>query len=322
MKKILYSGNKNIYKANLHNHTTVSDGNLTPEEIKKIYMEKGYSIIAYTDHDELVSQEHLSDDNFLAIASCEVSISQSSDQGKILGGGKTYHLNLYATKSGVTKTPPLPTMDYHDIDAINEYISDRTKEGFLVSYNHPYWSLQTYEDYAPLKGCFAMEIYNHNCEVDEAYYGYAPQVYDEMLRTNHRLYCLATDDNHNNATPESANYDSFGGWVCINSESLKYEDIMNALETGDFYSSQGPEIHEIYIEDNSLNVKCSPCDLIVVYTQSRGCLKAVGKDLTSAKFELPGDEQHIRELFGDDQYIRIMCRDAFKKDATSNAYWL
>ena len=35
----------NWYKANLHCHTTVSDGRFSPEEIKKIYSEKGYSIV-------------------------------------------------------------------------------------------------------------------------------------------------------------------------------------------------------------------------------------------------------------------------------------
>ena len=34
-----------FYKANLHCHSNISDGALSPEELKKIYMEKGYSII-------------------------------------------------------------------------------------------------------------------------------------------------------------------------------------------------------------------------------------------------------------------------------------
>ena len=39
-----------FYKANLHCHTIHSDGRLTPEEVKKAYMEAGYSVVAYTDH--------------------------------------------------------------------------------------------------------------------------------------------------------------------------------------------------------------------------------------------------------------------------------
>jgi len=40
-------------KANLHTHTTASDGNRTPDEMIRAYAEKGYDIIAITDHDKL-----------------------------------------------------------------------------------------------------------------------------------------------------------------------------------------------------------------------------------------------------------------------------
>ena len=39
------------YKANLHCHTVFSDGKMTPEEVKKNYQEKGYQVLAITDHD-------------------------------------------------------------------------------------------------------------------------------------------------------------------------------------------------------------------------------------------------------------------------------
>ena len=35
-----------FYKANLHCHTIHSDGRLTPEEVKKAYMDEGYSVVA------------------------------------------------------------------------------------------------------------------------------------------------------------------------------------------------------------------------------------------------------------------------------------
>ena len=51
MKKYLLPQNGKFFKANLHSHSTFSDGALTPEEMKNAYKEQGYSIIAYTDHD-------------------------------------------------------------------------------------------------------------------------------------------------------------------------------------------------------------------------------------------------------------------------------
>ena len=38
------------FKANLHTHTTVSDGKLSPEEIKQQYKDRGYQILCLTDH--------------------------------------------------------------------------------------------------------------------------------------------------------------------------------------------------------------------------------------------------------------------------------
>ena len=48
MKKILLDSNKNFYKANLHCHSTKSDGFWTVEEIKEYYKSNGYSVVAIT----------------------------------------------------------------------------------------------------------------------------------------------------------------------------------------------------------------------------------------------------------------------------------
>ena len=75
MKKYLLGGKGNFYKANLHIHTTISDGCFSPEEVKRMYMEKGYSILAYTDHEVIVPHNELSDRNFLAITAYEASVN-------------------------------------------------------------------------------------------------------------------------------------------------------------------------------------------------------------------------------------------------------
>ncbi|MCL2571120.1 MAG: CehA/McbA family metallohydrolase [Defluviitaleaceae bacterium] len=297
---------KNWYKANLHCHTTVSDGNHTPEEIKQMYMAQGYSIVAFTDHNVFESHSHLNDANFLAINACEININSPMKSKTDWQRCGVYHFNLYATCPDMTTAPPLPTMDYSDHEAINRYIAERNAEGFLVSYNHPYWSMQTYEEYSKLQGCFAMEIYNHNCEM-EGFYGHHPQAYDEMLRSGQKLFCLAVDDNHNGGFP-----DSFGGFIYVNSPSLDYEDVMKALTNGDFYSSQGPLIHEFSVKGDVLTIECSPVALIVVYTQGRRCYIKKGENLTKAQF-------HIEDQDG---YVRVMCRDKDKKEAYSNAIWL
>ena len=75
MKKYLLPDDGKFYKANLHMHTTISDGNMSLEETKKAFIEHGYSIVAFTDHEVMVPHNDLSDENFLAITSTEISLN-------------------------------------------------------------------------------------------------------------------------------------------------------------------------------------------------------------------------------------------------------
>ncbi len=59
------------YKANLHTHTTASDGKLTPEERVTAYREMGYSILAITDHGSVTDVAELSTEGFLVIPGME-----------------------------------------------------------------------------------------------------------------------------------------------------------------------------------------------------------------------------------------------------------
>ena len=51
MKHYFISQDKKQYRANLHAHSTLSDGKLSPEELKRAYRAQGYSILAITDHE-------------------------------------------------------------------------------------------------------------------------------------------------------------------------------------------------------------------------------------------------------------------------------
>ena len=307
---VLFKNDKRLLKANLHCHSTVSDGRLSPEALKEMYLQNGYQVVAFTDHDVLQSQQHLTDENFLAIDGCEYGISQK------VPPHKCYHLCLYATRPGMA-APPLPSVPYGDMAALNAYLKDRTDEGFLVCYNHPHWSLQTHADYAGLENIFAMEIYNHNCEVADGCNGTHEQVYNEILRhrvtacgekaTPAPLFCVATDDNHNGEKD-----DSCGGFTYINSPTLHYTDVLEALARGNFYASQGPLIHEVRIEDGVLHVACSPASRIAVYSNLRSGYFCTGKNMTKASINLSGR----------DRFLRVAIRDEAGRNAWSNAYWL
>lgn len=317
-KQYLLPSKGRYYKANLHCHTVLSDGHLTAEEVKQAYMERGYSIVAFTDHRKYAWHRELDQEDFLAIAAYEVDINDFEKQAGDFSRLKTYHLNLYDTKpweNGQQKAASiLPERRYTDICSINGYIAKMREMGFLTCYNHPYWSLQTYDDYKDLRGLFAMEIYNHGCEHD-GLYGFNPQAYDEMLRTGQRLHCVATDDNHNEYPFADPMCDSFGGFTMIKAERLDYGSIMEALERGDFYYSMGPELRDVFVEDGELVVKTSPVEKIFVVQEGRHCYKKLarpGETLTEARFPLTGKEG----------YIRVQCRDGRGLHAGTNAYFI
>ena len=79
--KILLPEGTPGYKANLHCHTTLSDGEFTPEQVKAAYQKEGYSIVAYTDHDRYGWHSQLTDEDFLALAALEVEVTEE-DPGK------------------------------------------------------------------------------------------------------------------------------------------------------------------------------------------------------------------------------------------------
>ena len=103
MRKYLLPENGNFYKANLHSHSNLSDGKLSPEEMKALYKKHGYSVIAYTDHDMLIPHHDLTDDDFLALSGFEVEINQ--DGSPLKKTDKTCHLCFIAKSSDMDIQP-------------------------------------------------------------------------------------------------------------------------------------------------------------------------------------------------------------------------
>ena len=91
--------------------------------------------------------------------------------------------------------------------------------------------------------------------------------------------------------------------------------ITDALLKGNFYASQGPEIHSLYVEDNKLHIKSSDAARIVFTTGLRHGFCAYpleGDTINEAEFELRPD----------DIYVRVTVFDKSGKPADTNAYFM
>ena len=328
MRKYLLPENGNFYKANLHSHSVISDGKLTVNEMKDYYMERGYSIIAFTDHDIFITHNDLSDENFLALNGYEIEVG--FDLKKVFRKSKICHFCVIALTPDINtqyfyhRTRPVnfkeeyrhlinadeETLDYeseYSTDCINEMMKKARDKGFFVTYNHPTWSLEDYNDYTNYHYMHAMEICNYGC-VESGYPEYNERVYDDILRTDRKIYCVGTDDNHNLSN------DSFGAFTVIKAENLEYETITDALLKGNFYASQGPEILELYYEDEKIYIRCSDAKRIILTTGVRRV-----KSVNAPEGEFVNEA--LFELTPDDGYIRITVIDEHGNHANTNAYF-
>ncbi|MBO4283622.1 MAG: PHP domain-containing protein [Clostridia bacterium] len=279
MKRWLLPEGGRFYKANLHLHTTVSDGRFTPEEIKAAYREKGYSILAFTDHEIFVPHNDLSDDNFLALNAHEIAVDEITVRGDRYQ--RTYHLNFYAKSRETTLSPvfsesrivcpssmALVTDEMRKTDAravystesVNELIRIGNENGFFVCYNHPVWSLQNYPDYIGLEGLWGIEVYNRSSVLENLPDTTVP--FDDLLRAGKDVFPICSDDSHIAA-------DCFGGWTMIRADSLAYDDVIAALLAGNFYSTTGPEIRELSLEDGVLTVRSGEAREVRIVTDWR-----------------------------------------------------
>ena len=337
MKKYLLPENGKFYKANLHMHTNVSDGQMSPEETKIEFLKKGYSIVAFTDHEVMVPHPELTDDKFIAITATEIAVNKP---GRIFEFSKCYHLNIYSkdpnkkayygfNEKSVWLKHSLNYLDKnveyknypkeYSIECMNDIINNVKKEGCIVSYNHPVWSLQDYEDYIGFENLWGIEWFNNGCE--RAGYADSIKPMDDLLRKNQNVFPLATDDAH-------CIEDSFGGFVMVKAEKFDYETIFNALEKGDFYSSSGPEIHELYIENGILTVKTSNVDFIYLSSERRFNIHKTSTNgkLTEASFDINrylntyALEANKESLVK--PYIRITIVDKKGKKAHTRAYFI
>lgn len=343
MKKYLLPKDVNWYRANMHCHTVCSDGAYTPEKVKEVYKDHGYSIVAYSDHEILLDHSDLTDDTFLALTSSEYSVTEAEPSFPQIFGvdtgrwprAKCFHLNIFAKDPHNTLQPASDFENlgwrkdayenvfhgdgYHRVctlESVNETIKRCNEAGFLVQLNHPYWSLNEREDYINLEGLWGLEILNYATELETGS-EYCPYIYDDMIRNGmYNLVCTMGDDNHNHGDSVR---ESFGGSTFIGAKELKYDQVIEAMEKGHIYCASGrdnpPQFKELYVEDNKIVIECSPVESIYINGYGRADRHVTAPEnetITHAEFGL-------RES---DVYFRVTIRDSRGNNAHTHTYFV
>ena len=331
----LISPHQKQYKANLHAHTVHSDGKKTPQELKDLYKGEGYSVLAITDHESPRSHAYLTDADFIAITGYEAYLRK--DPICVFEPyGQEVHLNLFARDPSNTayvcynpnycKYMPVEEQERlvkvgsqrpreYSVAYFNEFIRTAKENGYIVAFNHPWWSMMDEADMLAMEGCFSMEMSNYSNYLI-ARMEYNGALYDKMLKAGKRIACHSADDNHNAHPVGSPQCDSFGGFAMIMPEEFTYDGIIRAMETGAMYSSMGPLFKEVSMEGNRLHVECSEVDRITVLTGSKTPKRVfapVGQTITCADFEVDERAQFVRVSIAD-RYGRFADTRGFFRD--------
>ncbi len=234
------------YKVGLHIHTTVSDGQKTPEEMARIYKNAGFDAVAITDHWTYHGEDEI--DGLKIISGCEYN----------LGGSNTAVDTMHIVGFGMKKDPKIErktTTRQAVIDKINEC------GGFAVL-AHPYWSLNDKEDVKKLNGFSFVEIYNSVSDVYMSNRADSSYLIESLANDGVIIPLVATDDVH-----YYNGQDNCVSFVMVKAKSSKQKDILKALSNGDYYSSQGPHL-EVKREGNTVTVECSACKKIAFMTNA------------------------------------------------------
>lgn len=277
-------------RGNLHVHSTASDGRLSPEELARHYRDRGYDFLALSDHRKITEPPEV--EGVLVLRAAEVNTPGDSVPGK------SCHLVLLEPRG----LPEEPVTDPAEL------VSHSLELAPLVFLAHPYWSSLSGDDVLALAACHGLEVFNTGCELEIAR-GFSEYPWDYALSAGARLLGYAVDDSHQRID------DTCQGWVMVKAAEANPAAIVSSLRQGLFYSSMGPEILGLSVDETTVEVECTPVERVdFVANANRGAQfsAAAGESLTSARYEWRGGER----------YLRIQLTDADARRAWSNPIFI
>ena len=286
-----------FFKGNLHTHSTNSDGAYAPAEVIDRYHGAGYDFLTLSDHFLEVYDWPVTDtrdlrrDDFTTIVGAELHVS------KMLNGEIWHVLAI-----GLPPEFAAPDAD-EGIVALSRRAADA---GAFIGLVHPEWNGMTPEDANLIDCAHAVEVYNHGSHVEnERGNGWA--LCEVLLNQGRRMTAFATDDAH------GVHHDAFGGWIQVRAEALDPDLILESLKAGHYYSSQGPEIHDVRVDGDEIVVACSPASLIIAQGRGSRVEHLKGEAMTEGR--LPLDRFK-------DSFFRVTVRDDQGLKAWLNPVWL
>ncbi len=283
-----------FYRGNLHTHCTRSDGALAMEQVIQAYRDAGYDFVSLTDHFmerfgyPVTDTRAFQGSSFTTILGAEL-------HAPALENGERWHILANGLPLDFEPTGP---------DETGAELAARARRaGAFVSIAHPAWYGLSLKDARSLAMADAVEVYNHSCAL-ETDRGDGWYILDALSAEGRQLSAIATDDAH------FKDPDGFGGWVNVKADRLAPDALLSALKAGHFYASQGPEIFDLSVDSEAIEVVSSPVRVVSTVGQGAAAVHKIGDGLTRVRLS--------RERLQSSSYFRIVIIDHHGRRAWTN----
>ena len=294
-----------FWRGNLHTHSTRSDGVLPPEEVCRRYRAEGYDFLALTDHFigaygyPIVDTVPFRGKGFTTILGAEL-------HSGAMANGELWHILAVGLPADFAPAQTPDFLPRQGQESGPEIAARAVAAGAFVAIAHPQWSGLTLADARSISAAHAVEVYNHGCATGcDRPDGFA--IADLLLTEGRRLSLIATDDAH------FSEPDHFGGWVMVKAQENTPEALLQALKDGAFYSSQGPQLHDVRLEGDHVVIESSAVVSAVAIGHGTGAKAVHGHSMTRSEVPLA--------RLNNSPWVRVAVIDAAGKRAWSNPIW-
>ncbi len=264
-----YAASGTFCKAQLHCHTTESDGRFRPREMLAMYRDAGYAFVCFTDHNRVTRCDDLNDQSFLAVPGTEDTVS-----GLLPPLGP--HMGRLFVDAPLRSGSPQ--------DRIDRTLAD----GGVVSLCHPSWNGNLWtgawseQALVSLRGFQLLEIWNPHSDS-----GADTRRWDAVLRTRGAeapVWAVAVDDCHRR-------HQFNRGWVMVKVAEVSSSALRQALVGGAFYASTGPTA-ELSVAGQTITVQLEKVGRIR-FLDGHGTARGE-VDGTAGNYTVLGDERFVR----------------------------
>jgi hypothetical protein len=289
------------YRANLHTHTTNSDGDSPPEVVVAWYRDADYDALAITDHDLLTDPE---------------TLRGHAGRMLLIRGEELTSADVHVNGLGIRATVPHATGE-SAVERLQGNVDLVRGAGGVPFVNHPNFRWQlTAEDIARLRDNRIFEVWNAGPDVNNGGRPDRPSteaIWDAVLSQGIRLVGIADDDAHHYRSWGHLYSNPGRAWVVIRADELTEGALLTALEAGEVYASTGVELVDLDTSRRTLAIDIlqrHDSHYLTTFIGREGRVLDV-VDGPEPRYRITGSEGYVRARIDDSDGMRAWVQPRF-----------